>query len=81
MASLVANLPHTHRLGGYDDFVDLIQDPFTALLPPEPSPFFKYSAELEGGRVCLKCVICETKFLVYKRIEIVGLVVDSERER
>ena len=48
---LVANLPHTRRLGGYDDFVDLIQDPFTALLPPEPSPFFKYSAELEGGYV------------------------------
>lgn len=30
------------RLGCYEDFAELVEDPFSKLLPPEPMPQFKY---------------------------------------
>ena len=33
------------RLSCHDDFCEMIQDPFSKLLPPEPLPLFKYAPE------------------------------------
>ena len=39
------SLPLFIRLGCYDDFNEMIQPPFSSLLPPEPLPVFKYALE------------------------------------
>ena len=35
------------RLSCYDEFMELIPEPFLALLPPEPVPQFKFSPDAE----------------------------------
>lgn len=41
------------RLGAYEDFVELVPEEFSSLIPPEPTFQFKYSANVDCE--CREC--------------------------
>ena len=55
--SYVVSLPPTCcRLGCYDVLSELIQPPFSTLLPPEPLPVFKYTLEDDEFGIYALCI-------------------------
>ena len=53
---VVSLLPTCCRLGCYDVFSELIQPPFSTLLPPEPLPVFKYTLEDDEFGIYTLCI-------------------------